>query len=138
MKVSEMYPSKYLKSEDVGSARITLQVGVVKLEQVEENGPMKPCMYFNGKEKGMVLNKTNALLCAHVWGDDSDQWPGQWLELFVEPKMFQGKVVNGLSVAPKLPNSGTQPLAPPPGEPDPNGLRGDTQPPQQPIDDIPF
>ncbi len=112
MKVTDLYPSKYVKSDDIGNQRLTLQVGTIKLEEVAENEPAKPVMYFNGKEKGMVLNKTNALLCAHCWGDDTDSWNGQWLDLFVEPKMFQGKVVNGLSVAPKLPNSGTAPEQP--------------------------
>ena len=140
MNINDLYPSKYLKSDDLGNARITLQVATIKLEEVAENEPAKPVMFFNGKDKGMVLNKTNALLCAHCWGQDTDQWAGQWLDLFVEPKMFQGKVVNGLSVAPKLPNSDTAP-APSPQQ---NAAPASPQPPsEQPgpygmIDDIPF
>ncbi len=114
MNVNDLYPSKYVKSDDLGTDRMTLQVSRITMEEVEEGAPAKPVMYFHGKDKGMVLNKTNALLCAHAWGQETDQWTNQTLELFSEPKMFQGKVVNGLSVAPKLPNSSSAP-APTPG-----------------------
>ena len=140
MNVNDLYPSKYVKSDDLGNQRLTLQVAAIKLEEVAENEPAKPVMYFNGKDKGMVLNKTNALLCSHVWGGETDQWTGQWLDLFVEPKMFQGKVVNGLSVAPKLPNSQSAPEQPQ----TPNVAPAAPQPPsEQPgpdgvIDDILF
>ena len=112
MNINDMYPSKYLKSADVKPHRIDLQVARVVIEDVAEN-ENKPVMYFNGKEKGLVLGKNNALLCAHVWGDESDAWVGQWLTLFSEPKTFQGKVVDGLSVAPKLPTAAPQPEAAP-------------------------
>ena len=143
MNINDLYPSKYLKSDDIGNQRITLQVGAIKLEEVAAGEPAKPIMYFNGKEKGVVLNKTNALLCAHCWGNDTDTWTGQWLDLFVEPKMFQGKVVNGLSVAPKLANSNSgaqQPETPnaapaAPQAPEPAAaVHGQVDP----IDDIPF
>lgn len=132
MKIGELYPSKYVKSDDIKGQRLQLQVGKVVMEDIADN-EIKPVMYFNGKEKGMVLNKTNAMLCAHCWGDETDAWAGQWLDLFVEPKMFQGKVVDGISVAPKLPNSQSapaQPAAPepPPQAPGPDGI----------VDDIPF
>lgn len=142
MKINDLYPSKYLKSDDLGNARLTLQVAAIKLEEVAENEPAKPVMYFNGKDKGMVLNKTNALLCASVWGDDTDTWLGQYLDLFVEPKMFQGKVVKGLSVAPKL--AGSEPqyqnpaeLARPSTQPNTDAV-APTAAPADPIDDIPF
>ena len=136
MNVNDLYPSKYVKSDDLGNQRLTLQVGAIKLEAVEEHAPDKPVMYFNGKQKGMVLNKTNTLLCANCWGDETDGWTNQWLELFVEPKMFNGKVVNGLSVAPKLAEITPRPEA------TPNAEQWDTptEAPHNgnPVDDIPF
>ncbi len=141
MNVNDLYPSKYIKSDDIGNQRLQLQVARIKMEEVAENEPAKPVMYFHGKEKGMVLNKTNALLCAHCWGSETDAWPNQWLDLFVEPKMFQGKVVNGLSVAPKLPNSNSAPAE----QPAENAAPAPAQAPSQPsgphdalADDIPF
>ncbi|NNF60713.1 MAG: hypothetical protein HKN06_05190 [Gammaproteobacteria bacterium] len=145
MNINDLYPSKYLKSDDIGQARVTLQVAAIKLEEVAENENAKPVMHFNGKDKGMVLNKTNALMCAHVWGGDTEAWTGQWLDLFVEPKMFQGKVVNGLSVAPKLPQTAAAPdtfqnaadLARPPSQPNTDSAA--PTPSTPPIDDdIPF
>ena len=134
MNVNDLYPSKYVKSDDLGNQRLTLQVAAIKLEEVAENEPNKPVMYFNGKEKGMVLNKTNTLLCANCWGDETDTWKDRWLDLFVEPKMFNGKVVSGLTVAPKLANSNTAPEQPPV----PNAAPASTQALPADIDDIPF
>ncbi|NNF66925.1 MAG: hypothetical protein HKM98_05405 [Gammaproteobacteria bacterium] len=145
MNINDLYPSKYLKSDDIGQSRPTLQVAAIKLEEVAENEAAKPVMYFNGKEKGMVLNKTNALLCAHCWGQDTDGWLGQWLDLFTEPKMFNGKVVTGLSVAPKLPQQQPQEnqfqnpadLVRPPSQPNTDAAAPTAA--SQPIDDdIPF
>ena len=141
MNINDLYPSKYLKSDDIGQARVTLQVAAIKLEEVAENEPAKPVMYFNGKDKGMVLNKTNALLCSHCWGGETDSWINQWLDLFVEPKMFQGKVVNGLSVAPKLANSNSnagQPETPNGAPAAPQAAAAPTAPTADPHDDIPF
>ena len=137
MNINDLYPSKYIKSDDIGHQRITLQVAAIKLEEVAENEAAKPVMYFHGKEKGMVVNKTNAMLCGHVWGPDTDVWLNQWLELFTEAKMFNGKVVQGLSVAPKLPTAAPQPeAAPAAAAPQPTGGPGPEQ--DSLADDIPF
>lgn len=106
MKISDAYPSKYLKADDLGQHRIALTVKMIIIEDIADK-EYKPCMYFIGKEKGIVLNKTNAGLCAAVWGDETDLWQGKPLDLFAQPVMFQGRQVMGLAVAPKLPVGGT-------------------------------
>ena len=129
MNVNDIYPSKYLKAADLGNARITVQVGGLSMESVGENEPDKPVLHFHGKDKGMVLNKTNLTLCAAVWGPETTTWAGMWLEVFTEPKMYKGEMVQGLSVSPKLPNSASA------------AAEDNNQKPQhdnQPIDDVPF
>ena len=110
MKISDAFPSKYLKADDVGQHRIPLTVKMVVIEDIADK-EYKPVMHFMGKDKGMVLNKTNAGLCATVWGDETDHWQGKSMELFAQPVMFQGRQVMGLAVMPML--AAGQSMAPP-------------------------
>ncbi|MGI9294511.1 MAG: hypothetical protein ACR2PS_11070 [Pseudomonadales bacterium] len=106
MKLDQMYPSKYIKADDLGNARVTVTVQAVVFEDIGNN-EMKPVMKFMAHDKGMVLNKTNATLCGSIWGDETDTWQGKTLDLFAAPVMFQGKSVMGLSVAPHMPTANT-------------------------------
>ncbi len=101
MKISDAFPSKYLKSDDLGNQRITLTVMALVMEDIGDK-EFKPVLRFIGKDKGMVLNKTNATILASTWGDETDAWQGRQLELFAQPVMFQGRQVMGLAVAPLL------------------------------------
>jgi hypothetical protein len=110
MNVNDMFPSKYLKSDDLKGQRVRLQIMSVTIEEVADN-EQKPVMRFIGKEKGMVLNKTNALALAVAFGEDTITWQGREIELLAMPVMFQGKQVMGLhtlplgaSVAPATPD----------------------------------
>ena len=52
----------------------------------------KLVLYFKGKEKGVVLNKTNANTISVAYGDDSEDWFDQPIILFSVMVDFQGKV----------------------------------------------
>src|SRR6185312_3773933 len=54
--------------------------------------------YFKGKEKGVVLNKTNAGVISDFYGDDTADWYEQPIILFAVRTEFQGKPVDGLRV----------------------------------------
>lgn len=112
MKVSDAFPSKYLKSDDVGAQRILVTVMAVTMEDIGDK-EFKPVMRFMGKDKGMVLNKTNAMICSTVWGDEMDTWQGKQLEIFAQPVMFQGRQVMGITVAPMLQPAQAQPQSAP-------------------------
>jgi hypothetical protein len=101
MKISDAFPSKYIKADDIGHHRLNVTVRIVTIEDIADK-EFKPVMYFMGKDKGMVINKTNAGICAAVWGDETDHWQGKALELFAQPVMFQGRQVMGLAVSPVM------------------------------------
>lgn len=103
MNIDQMFPSKFIKAEDLQGQTVTLTVMTVTMEDVADK-EFKPVMRFMNRDKGMVLNKTNATLCAHIWGPDTDQWQGKQLNLSAAPVMFQGKQVMGLTVAPLMPS----------------------------------
>ena len=107
MNISELYPSKYIKADDLQGQQAPVTVMSITVEEIADK-EFKPVMRFMGKEKGMVLNKTNAINCASVWGDDTIAWQGQHATLLAAPVMFQGKQVMGLQLLPKPPQQQAQ------------------------------
>lgn len=94
MKISEEFPSAYLKSSDLGGREIRVTMGRVEREEIGTD--KKLVLYFKGKDKGMVLNKTNANAIGDAYGDDTDDWYDQPLILFSIRTEYQGKPVDGL------------------------------------------
>jgi len=90
MKMSEEFPSKYLKAADLNGREVRVTMSNVEREKIGDD--TKPVVYFKGKEKGVVLNKTNANTIVDAYGDDSEDWYDQPLILFSVMVDFQGKV----------------------------------------------
>ena len=93
MRISSAFPSKYLKAADLNDKKPIVTISHVEMEDVGqgENKEMKPVIYFEGKEKGIVLNKTNSDVLATMYGDDTDEWKGEKVQLYEATVDFQGK-----------------------------------------------
>lgn len=81
-----MFDREYIGSWDLPRDRDA----VVKIRDVKaavlNNGRQsnkKPILYFDGKEKGMVCNKTNAKTVASLYGNDVAGWIGKSIALYV-------------------------------------------------------
>ncbi len=94
MKVSEEFPSQYLKAADLGGREIRITMANVERETIGTD--KKLVLYFKGKDKGLVLNKTNANTIGDGYGDDTDDWYDQPLILFSVKTDYQGKVVDAI------------------------------------------
>ena len=90
MKISEEFPSNYLRAVDLQGREI--KVIMQNVERVKLGDDTKPTVYFKGRDKGLVLNKTNSTAIADAYGDDTDDWMDQPLILFTVMVDFQGKV----------------------------------------------
>lgn len=90
MKMSEEFPSKYLKAADLQGRDVRVTMQNVEREKIGDD--FKPVLYFKGKDKGVVLNKTNAGTISDSYGDDTEDWFDQPLILFSVMVDFQGKV----------------------------------------------
>ena len=102
MRLSEMFPSNILKSQDLLDAGGELTFTIAKVEMKtfdrDEGGKdTKPIIYFTD-DKQMVCNKTNANIIAEMHGDDTDSWIGKTITLTVKDVEFQGKNVLGIRV----------------------------------------
>lgn len=96
MKVSEAFPSNYLKAADLGGRTIRAKINIVRSEDI--GGDQKLVIYFQGKEKGLVLNKTNSTTIAMAFGDETDNWTDAPIELFPQAVPFNGQMVPAIRV----------------------------------------
>lgn len=94
MKISEEFPSAYLKASDLEGREVRLTMGRVDREEIGTD--KKLVLYFKERDKGLVLNKTNANTIGDAHGDDTDDWFGHPLILFSIRTEYQGKPVDGL------------------------------------------
>ena len=96
MKINQAFPSKYIKAADLQGKEYTLTVASVKIEDVGAEGSPeeKPVLYFAGRAKGVVLNRTNAETISHRYGDDTDDWINKEVIIYPDTVMFQGKLVD--------------------------------------------
>lgn len=90
MKISDEFPSRYLKAADLQGREVKVTMQHVEKEKLGDE--MKLALYFKGKEKAMILNKTNSNTIADAYGDDTEDWFDQPLILFSVMVDFQGKV----------------------------------------------
>lgn len=98
MKMSEVFKSKYLRADDLKGRAIKAEIESVTLEEMADDKEEKPVIYFKGKDRGLVLNRTNNAMLVSRFGDESDQWKGHTVQLTTEPVNFQGRMVDGIRV----------------------------------------
>lgn len=83
----DLYGSKYLAANDLHGEQPRWKIGKVDLiELKEKDGTTKRkfLVYFQGVEKALVLNKTNATKLAAALGKDRSKWIGVIVELYAE------------------------------------------------------
>ncbi len=74
MNINDQFPSKYLKAADLQGRNVTVKMARVEQEKIGDD--MKLILYFQGKERGVVLNKTNANNIASLYGGETEDWYG--------------------------------------------------------------
>lgn len=112
MKLSEVYPSKFLKGDDIEQETPVIITKLVFEKMKDEDGreEEKPVLLFKGVDKGLVLNKTNATRIADQHGDETDNWPGKRITLTTESVTAFGKTQWAIRVKPERPVTGKKPL----------------------------
>jgi len=120
MDINSAFPSNYLKAADLRGGRVTVAIDSVVIENIGDED--KPIVYFQGKEKGLVLNKTNANMITEIAkSSETEQWPGVRVTLYSCKVDFQGRRVDAIRVdyPPKAALSqAMQEQAPPPSDND--------------------
>lgn len=109
MDMDQVFPSKYLKAEDLGKRSHEVTIASVQLEEMKDNDggrSMKPMITFEGVEKGIILNKTNTETIKSLYGSESDDWIGQKIVIFPSIVVMDGVNKPCIRIQPPVAASG--------------------------------
>ena len=104
MKIDDLMPSKYLKQSDVTEDTLVTVEGLKKVNVArdDEEAEYKFVIQFKEFSKPMVLNSTNIKRLGKALGDDTDDWTGGQVVLYVDHDIeFGGNIVGGLRIRAK-------------------------------------
>jgi len=107
--INGAFPSNFIKAADLQGSEPIVTIKSVEFEPVGQEKEMKPVVYFVNKEKGMVLNKTNANTIATLTGTfETEDWPDSRIRLYATTTAFQGKTVDTIRIK-AAPPAGAKP-----------------------------
>lgn len=87
MKFNAMFPSKYLKADDIQGQEPVVTIESLDMERMKDKTGKeedKWMLSFEGKEKGLILNKTNGKTLVGLFGDDTKEWMGKRIKLLTQ------------------------------------------------------
>ena len=126
MNINAAFPGAYLKAADLQGRAVRVQIQDCVMEHLDDGD--KPLLTFAGKDRGLILNKTNGGILAAALGDETDLWRGHTIELYPDKVMFSGRMVDAIRV--RIPREAQPTPAQPAPPPAPASAPFD--------DDIPF
>ena len=101
MHFKKYFPTGFIDESDLPKdATVTIaSVAMETLTRPGGNKEDKLVMTFEGAKKKLVLNKTNAIRVARLYGNDTDDWRGKTITLYFDPKIkFGRETVGGVRV----------------------------------------
>lgn len=106
MDIRKCYPTKYLSPVDLTDkdgnyvdANATVRsFSMVNVRLQDGASKPKPILHFEGKQKGMIINKTNARTLERLLGWDTDKWVGKKIGLVVEKIKAFGEMMDVIKV----------------------------------------
>ena len=120
MKIGSAFPSDYLKAADLQDRPANVTIKGVKIEEVGRDKDQKPVLYFQGKTKGMVLNKTNSRTIAKIVGsEETDDWSGVEVVIYPTETEFAGEMVDCIRIRANKAQPGKAPATSPLRKPTP-------------------
>ncbi len=96
MHFDELYPSRFLKSDDFETGPMQFTIASIKPEQL--NGERRVLCTFKDTDKQLVLNKTNARALARMYGNDTRNWLGKTVTLVATEVDFKGDLVPAVRI----------------------------------------
>ena len=98
MQLDELYPSRWIKSDDLAQGDLALTIREVTIEQIGLEQEDSPILWFNETEKGLPMNVTNARAIGELHGSETNLWAGSRITLYRTEVEFQGKTTFGVRV----------------------------------------
>lgn len=101
-----MFDRDYIFAFDLDGRDVTVTISkVVAGELTGEGGrkSKKPIMFFEGKDKGLAINKTNGKTIASMYGNDTTKWIGERITLYPTTTQMGGETKDCIRVRPRIP-----------------------------------
>lgn len=97
-KISKEFPNRFVSGDEIGKAIVPIKIASVKQEVVNAGTKDEEkvlVVYFDGKDRGVRLNKTRANEIKAVTGsDDTDSWINKSMFMKSTPQKAFGEWVN--------------------------------------------
>lgn len=107
MKLSQLYPSEWLRSADLAGNDVTYTITKISVEEMPgDDDKQQPVLRFRETPKKFGLNRTNGNMLAELYGEETDEWIGKRVTLFPTRVDFQGKRVDAIRIRDKAATSG--------------------------------
>lgn len=114
MNIYKLFPSRYVTALDLNGHDVTVTMKTVAMEEMGAQNEEKPVVFFSDASKGMVLNKTNAMTIADLYGPDTENWGGKRITLYSAKVKAFGSTHDAIRIRPRVPP--TKQSGPPPNE----------------------
>lgn len=106
MKMSAVFPSKYVRAADLNGKTVTLTIQKCVMEEMMNHSKekeRKPVLYFRNATKGLVLNRTNGMIIANLYGDETDEWVGRKISIYPTKVKAFGELQDAIRVKEEVP-----------------------------------
>jgi hypothetical protein len=112
---------KWIYAYDLQGRDITLTIAKAIPGEVMGDGGRKnkkPVLYFQGKQKGLVLNITNVRTIGALYGFEAKEWIGKRITIYPTTCQFGPNTVECIRVRPRIPGDKQKdaPPDPPPAD----------------------
>lgn len=104
---TELFP--YIAGEMLaGKGSVTLTIKDVRNEELRSSrgADQKPVVYFKERDKGLVLNKTNAKQIARLYGRETNDWRGKKISIYAQEGEWFGEKGYAIRIADTIPQNG--------------------------------
>jgi hypothetical protein len=106
-KISDVYSGEFVSADQLPrGTRLNAIITATSVEQVgqDQNKTPKVVLSLRATDgrpwpRRLVLNKTNGLVLASSYGDETSNWVNRPVEIWSEPVVFQGRSVMGIRMA---------------------------------------
>lgn len=106
MNITDAHPSKYLKAASFEMGQlIPVTMAGCEMEDVgtEDQPDTKPVLRFVGKDKGLILNKTNCDALSLMFGPQTEAWVNGRINLQIMMTAYKGTACAGIRIQPPSP-----------------------------------
>lgn len=90
---------KHFKASDLSGGPLRLKISSIAADKPGSNSERdKLILKFEGQEKDLILNATNAGVLVGRFGDDYSKWVGSEVIIASVPVQYNGQTVQGIRV----------------------------------------